>query len=66
MLNKETILICIELLNKEIAVYKNVNEHSEKGQWWNTASGKLIYKYKQAVKELTNELQTIEEENLSD
>jgi hypothetical protein len=66
MLNKGTVLICIKLLNEKIEVYQNIYGHSNPDEWWNVVAGELCGKYTKAIVELKNELEIIEEENLSE
>ncbi len=63
MLSKKTIELCIEKLESE---YKKLFRQVTNSEEWMAMRDKDLYRFENALFELKNELQTIEEENLSE
>lgn len=63
MLSKKTVELCIRKIDEE---YKNTFRQVTNSETWMSQREELLYMYEHALYELKNELQSIEEENLSD
>lgn len=63
MLSKKTIELCIRKLNDE---YKQAFRQVTNSETWMSQRSELLYQYEHALYELKNELEIIEEENLSE